>query len=628
MDLGLTGAEAKTYLALLWTGPTSIKEIAHASNVARPDTYRAILELQETGIVEKIVSVPTKFRSLPIKDAIDILISRKTKENANLNARANKLIESLKEKTNHTPQPEDNKLVVIPKEAIEFELRKLLTNAQESISVMISNKRMCQWVVENYASFKKALKRNVTIQVITEELPKPNMPREVEALKKLHRFEIRHTVGPLTAWFRIYDRKEVVLSAAENSKEKLQYAVRSNNQTIVELAQDFFDAAWFSAIEPPNQAFKRDRRQFDYLFANMTNGFSYNKMILDDCGKLIDFVFLETNQEFKKISGIGTPILGKKATEVFPGITKDLSDMFDVYGKPLLTGETVKFEYHSKRNGKWLSILAYSPEKGYLVTLFEDITESKTARDSLKESEEKYRHIAKYAPVAIYEIDCNTLQFKSVNDCMCDLTGYSEEELLSISPFDLLDTESKERFQEIVHKSFAGEKIDDNVEFRVIAKGGRKLWAALSVKLIYKDNKLDRAFVVAHDITRRKKTEEALIEKVQLNQTLLDTFPGMVLLLRTSTHEIVASNQSAIKIGAVPGKTCFAIWRQRKTPCEWCLAPDVWATGKTQHLEVEDQGTVWDAYWVPISQDLYMYYAFDITELKKKKNALPANETS
>ena len=70
---------------------------------------------------------------------------------------------------------------------------------------------------------------------------------------------------------------------------------------------------------------------------------------------------------------------------------------------------------------------------------------SKTlAEEKLREEDEKYRHLAEYAPAAIYEIDCKSMRFKCVNDYMCIISGYSEKELLSMSPFDLLNAESKE----------------------------------------------------------------------------------------------------------------------------------------------------------------------------------------
>ena len=115
--------------------------------------------------------------------------------------------------------------------------------------------------------------------------------------------------------------------------------------------------------------------------------------------------------------------------------------------------------------------------------------------------------------------------------------------------------------------------------------------------------------------------EGELDEKIRLNQILLDNIPCVALLLRPSTREIVASNQAAVKIGAVPGTTCFAAWAQRDNPCPWCLAPELWKTGQAQHLEVESQGVIWDAHWAPVGPDLYLHYAFDITARKRMEDA-------
>ena len=112
---------------------------------------------------------------------------------------------------------------------------------------------------------------------------------------------------------------------------------------------------------------------------------------------------------------------------------------------------------------------------------------------------------------------------------------------------------------------------------------------------------------------------DELQQKARLNQILLDSIPCMALLLRPETREIVASNAAAQAVGAVPGKTCFGTWGRSETPCPWCRAPEVWATSQAQHIEVEGLGRVWDAHWVPVSEDLYLHYAFDITERKREE---------
>ncbi len=121
-------------------------------------------------------------------------------------------------------------------------------------------------------------------------------------------------------------------------------------------------------------------------------------------------------------------------------------------------------------------------------------------------------------------------------------------------------------------------------------------------------------------------TREEFLEHHNFNQIFLDALPFVALLIKSSTREIVKSNEAGLKAGAVPGKYCYETLGQREDPCPWCLAPDVWADGGAQHLVVEATNIIWDTHWYPISEDLYLYYAFDITDLKQAENSLRQSE--
>ena len=135
-------------------------------------------------------------------------------------------------------------------------------------------------------------------------------------------------------------------------------------------------------------AFINDRRQLNVLFGKMLNSFAYHKIICDDNGEPVDYVFLEVNNQFEQMTGLKKEeTLGRRVTSVIPGIEKDPADWIGVYGRVALSLQPVQFERYAEQLNKWFSVSAYSPRKGYFITIFEEITQRKKAEESLKRSE-------------------------------------------------------------------------------------------------------------------------------------------------------------------------------------------------------------------------------------------------
>jgi PAS domain S-box-containing protein len=154
--------------------------------------------------------------------------------------------------------------------------------------------------------------------------------------------------------------------------------------------------------------------------------------------------------------------------------------------------------------------------------LEEEVTKRERAKEALRESEEKYRQLVKYAPAGIFEVDFINQKFVSVNDVMCEYSGYTRKEFLSMSPFDILTEDSKKHFSERLAKLFAGEKIPETVEFKINGKNEREFWAILNIRIVYEKGKPVGATAVAHDITEIKRTEEALRESEEKYRLLVD----------------------------------------------------------------------------------------------------------
>ncbi|MDO8489313.1 MAG: ATP-binding protein [Candidatus Omnitrophota bacterium] len=147
------------------------------------------------------------------------------------------------------------------------------------------------------------------------------------------------------------------------------------------------------------QALIDSEARYRSLFENMQDGFAFCQMIFDG-QKPVDFIYLSANDAFERLTGLKN-VVGKKVTDVIPGIRDTSADLFDIYGRVALTGVPEKFEIYISALGRWFSVSAYSMQKGKFVAVFDNITERKNA-------EEKIRWLAEFpelAPIPICEIN-------------------------------------------------------------------------------------------------------------------------------------------------------------------------------------------------------------------------------
>lgn len=248
IDFGLTGSQARTYLTLLDLGSASVKEVAKLSNVARPDTYRALTDLQELGLVEKIVTFPTKFKPLSIVDAVSMLTLRRNKETVELNKRANMLIELLSGKNLNIKQPEDSQVTLIfGGDAITAKLNKILENSKEQFCVLCPRKKFFQCKQFISETIQKTLRTKVAFLLITENSAGPREEKEIRDLRKNPNFQIKYVHSPPSVCFAIFDRKELMLTTTPKLEYSESSVIWSNNPSLVELAISYFERLWSQA---------------------------------------------------------------------------------------------------------------------------------------------------------------------------------------------------------------------------------------------------------------------------------------------------------------------------------------------------------------------------------------------
>ncbi len=168
---------------------------------------------------------------------------------------------------------------------------------------------------------------------------------------------------------------------------------------------DFFTSALITRLESmaDSLAIALSRRQseavlreseklYRSLFDNMLNGFAYCRMLFKD-EKPYDFIYLAVNDAFKSLTGLGD-IVGRKVSEVIPGIQETDPQIFEIYGRVATTGRPERFEIYVEAMQMWFWVSVYSTAHRHFVAVFDVITERKRSEEVLLESEQNFRTLA------------------------------------------------------------------------------------------------------------------------------------------------------------------------------------------------------------------------------------------
>jgi PAS domain S-box-containing protein len=135
-----------------------------------------------------------------------------------------------------------------------------------------------------------------------------------------------------------------------------------------------------------------------------------------------------------------------------------------------------------------------------------DIDAMVHAQNALRENEAQFRAMFEAAVVGQTQASATTGLFTRVNQRFCEVTGYSEAELLQMRPRDLMHPAD---VLGGLLPILEGRKDEVFREIRFLRKDGKLIWVNAAVRLLRdEDNKPTQTIAVYLDITRRKRAEE------------------------------------------------------------------------------------------------------------------------
>ena len=226
------------------------------------------------------------------------------------------------------------------------------------------------------------------------------------------------------------------------------------------------------------EALKESEDKYRSLFENMINGYAYCRMIFDEKDEPVDFIYLEINDAFEKLTGLKREaVVRRKVSEAIPGTKEANPEIFEIYGRVACSGKAESFELFFKPLNIWLKISVYGPKKDHFVAIFENITKRKELEQELNSYNQRLeevvaRRTAEYAQANqkltmeimerrkieeglrframildnLSEAICLTNlngEFVYTNHAACELFGFSCEEFLGMNFLQLLELQEK-----------------------------------------------------------------------------------------------------------------------------------------------------------------------------------------
>jgi PAS domain S-box-containing protein len=247
----------------------------------------------------------------------------------------------------------------------------------------------------------------------------------------------------------------------------------------------------------------------------------------------------------------------------------------------LRESDVARHEYRFRRSdGSWIWVhdqlrqqrdAQGQPKR--IIGAWTDVTELQRARRALQASERRLRAAFEHAAVGVAHVASDG-SWLDVNPRLCEILGYSRDELLELRFQDLTYPEDLERDLDQLSRLLSGEIASASTEKRYLRRGGDVVWANRTASAVLTAaGAPDYLVVVVEDISERKRAEQELhklsLAVAQSSESIVITDldgrieyvnDAFVRISGFARDELVGCNPRVLQSGRTPRSTYESMW--------------------------------------------------------------------
>jgi len=290
---------------------------------------------------------------------------------------------------------------------------------------------------------------------------------------------------------------------------------------------------------------------------------------------------------------------------------------------------------HRRKNGDVITVevsTTYLTDLGQLVAYIRDITDRKRVEAALHDSETRWHTMVEQAGDGFELLDANG-RFVDVNEASCRQSGYTREELLGMTIFDVDPELDPDFYRENFKRMIGGPPLRLERDHR--RKDGTRNPVEIAVSVIRIDGAY-HSLAQVRDIRERRRAEEALRRTQEQLTLFMRTSPVYAYIKEVGPTEsrVLLASENFVDMVGIPGSQMVGKTMAELFPPEFAaqIAADDWVVVTSGEVLRKDEflgGRTYTTIKFPLpaeGRQLLAGYTIDISERVHAERALQASE--